>query len=306
MDQDFTVVQTDDAGKELIAHGTPLFPLHNVFDDFSILDTVAWHWHVEFEMGIVLKGKLQLAVHTEKYDLDQGDGFFINSEVLHAAFDSNHTGCILRSIVFHPRLIGGSVDSIFYQGYVIPLMKNNGFKGMIFRGNQKRHVRQLENLRRAVSLCDEKPIGYELSVRSDLSEIILYLFEIQCDVQEKGSEADRRNEWRLRKILELIENRYADPLKLQELADEAYVSKTECIRCFKSITGRSPMQYLKEYRLQKSVELLLSTNWSIGRIGEACGFSEINYFTRSFRKRYALTPSEYRRKHLNTFQVEND
>ena len=66
MGQDFTVVRTEDAGKKLTAHGTALFPQHNVFDVFLILDTVAWHWHVTFEIGIVLRGKFRLAVHTEK------------------------------------------------------------------------------------------------------------------------------------------------------------------------------------------------------------------------------------------------
>lgn len=300
MPKEFQIVRTDKNGMELIEHGTALFPLNNIYDDFSIMDTVAWHWHKELEIGILKKGRLQAAIDTERYDLKEGDGFFINSEVLHAIFDLEHTGSILRSMVFHPRLIGSS-DSIFYQGYVEPLMKNSQFKGMIFKQENPGHAEQLEKLSHAISLCDRRPTGYELLTRSSLSEIILYLFTAQHSVQKEFSETDRRNEARLRAMLGLIESRYQENITLKELADAAFVSKTECIRCFKAITGRTPIQYLKEFRIQKAAELLISTDMNISMAGEACGFLEMSYFTRCFRKQFNATPSEYRRRFQKQF-----
>lgn len=58
---------------------------------------------------------VQITIDTESYCLKEGDAFFINSETLHTIFDNEHIGCILRSIVFHPRLVGGSKDSIFIK-----------------------------------------------------------------------------------------------------------------------------------------------------------------------------------------------
>lgn len=302
MTEGFRVVRTDRNGMELIEHGTALFPLDSIYDNFSIMDTVAWHWHTELEIGVLLKGKLQVAIDTEKCELEEGDGFFINSEVLHAAYDQDHTGCILRSVVFHPRLVGGNKDSIFFQRYVEPLIGNDGFKGMVFRQENGQHAEQIQNLQKVIALCDEKLIGYELLARSSLSEIILYLFTIQNHVLREISETDRRNELRFREMLQLIENKYFDAITLQELADAAFISKTECIRCFKTITGRTPIQYLVEYRIQKAAELLISTDMNVSKIGERCGFLEMSYFSRCFRRHYAMTPSEYRKKMLDVMR----
>lgn len=115
MKKGFQIVRTNSRGMELIEHGTALFPLDNVYDDFSIMDTVSWHWHFKLEMGIILRGTLQISIDTESYCLKERDAFFINSETLHTVFDKGHTGCVLRSIVFHPRLVGGSKDSIFFR-----------------------------------------------------------------------------------------------------------------------------------------------------------------------------------------------
>ena len=292
----FRIVQTDGQGMELVEHGSAPFPLDNIYDDFSIMDTVEWHWHTELEIGVLLRGSLHVSIDTEKYYLKEGDAFFINSEVLHFMSDPEHSGCLLRSVVFHPRLVGASRDSVFFQGYVNPLLGNHNFKGMIFRHDDKTQGKQIENLLKAIALCDGKPVGYELLTRSLLSEIILYLFAIQHHVQEEVSAADRRNELRFREMLRMIEMKYHSTITLKDLADAAFISKTECIRCFKCITGRTPIQYIKEYRLQKAAKLLASTDMNISRAAESCGFLEMSYFTRCFRKQYSMTPSEYRKQ----------
>lgn len=296
--ENFRIVQTNKAGMELVEHGTALFPLDNIYDDFSVMDTVIWHWHPELELGVVVEGELQISIDTQNYDLRTGDAFFVNAEVLHAAFDKGATGCILRSLVFHPRLIGGSQDSIFFQRYVKPLITNEAFKGMVFHGEDEQQLPQIEKLRKAIFLCDEKPVGYELKIRSILSEILLYLLSIQSCICIESNKTDKKNEMRFRKMLQMIEARFSDSITLGEIAGAAFISKRECIRCFKNITGRTPIQYLKEYRLHKAAELLLATNLPVSRIGESCGFMEMSYFARSFRKQYSVTPSEYRKNGL--------
>ena len=110
----------DRNGRELLQHGTVAFPIACYHDDFREED-VPWHWHEELEAVLITEGGCTVAAGNEKLTLRAGQGFFINSGVLHGCWDTENTGCQFHSLVFHPRLVGGSLDSVFYQSYVSPL-----------------------------------------------------------------------------------------------------------------------------------------------------------------------------------------
>ena len=75
--------ETDAAGRELTAHGTAAFPIACYHDDLEAAP-VPWHWHEELELLIASEGRVLAAAAGEKYQLDEGDGIFINAGVLHA------------------------------------------------------------------------------------------------------------------------------------------------------------------------------------------------------------------------------
>ena len=104
----------DGRGRELVEHGTTAFPVACYHDDFRQMD-VPWHWHEELEAVLISEGSCTVAAGNEKFVLQEGEGFFINSEVLHGAWNGADSGCRFHSLVFHPRLVGWSLDSVFYQ-----------------------------------------------------------------------------------------------------------------------------------------------------------------------------------------------
>ena len=112
--------ETDSAGRELTVHGTAAFPIACYHDDLEAAP-VPWHWHEELELLIASEGGVLAAAAGEKYTLAEGDGLFINAGVLHADWPLAVGRCRLHSVVFHPRLVGGSPDSVFWQKYLQPL-----------------------------------------------------------------------------------------------------------------------------------------------------------------------------------------
>ena len=74
------------------------------------------------------------------------------------------------------------------------------------------------------------------------------------------------------------------------------LSESACLRSFRQLLGTTPIQYVKQYRIEKAAELLLSTSMKTGEVGVECGFADTSYFTKTFREMKNCTPKEYRRR----------
>ncbi|MDR1948386.1 MAG: AraC family transcriptional regulator [Spirochaetaceae bacterium] len=98
---------------------------------------------------------------------------------------------------------------------------------------------------------------------------------------------------KIRKILGGIQNNYSEDIEINKLAKEANYTAEHFSRSFKSIIGKSPKQYLLEYRLAQAEKMLQQENDSISNIAARCGFNDINYFSRIFKKKNNITPREY-------------
>ena len=284
-------------GRELVSHGTPLFPVAFYHDDL-VLDRVPWHWHDEMEAVYIASGETVVETRNARYSLSAGQGFFINANVLHAAHGIPGSGCRYHSVVFHPRLIGGGIDSVYWQDYLRPLI-GSGPKSLALDGSESWHQGALKQIERAWQAGALDAPGYEFQVRAALSELIFMLFRHIPQEPRKQTEKDRRDLERIRQMLLFIQQNYAEEITAADIAASAMISESECLRCFRATIGAPPMQYVKRYRVQKAAELLSSTDLRIAEIGDACGFQDTSYFTRAFRELKGITPGEYRRSVSN-------
>lgn len=87
---------------------------------------------------------------------------------------------------------------------------------------------------------------------------------------------------------------YKEPLSLEQLADEAHVSKYYLAHAFKAEYGISPINYQISLRIKESRYLLRETNMSLSQIAQVLGFSSASYFSQSFRRSEGISPMEYR------------
>ena len=283
----------DAQGRELIQHGTTAFPIACYHDDFRITD-VPWHWHDELEAVLISKGSCTVAAGNEKFILHEGEGFFINSGILHGAWDESSTDCRFHSLVFHPRLVGGSLDSVFYQGYLQPLLDNAALEITPLSNSIPWQKSALEAIEDAWQNCSQEPDGYEFRVRSALSELIYLLHRHLPPSRQSSSEKSLRDAQRIKNMLAFIHENFSTELTTKQIAASAMISESECLRCFRSTIGTTPIQYVKQYRIQQAANLLLSTSGRIADIASGCGFQDMSYFTKSFREEKGCTPTEYR------------
>lgn len=285
---------TDRTGRELVQHGTTAFPIACYHDDFRKMD-VPWHWHEELEAVVLTEGSCVVAAGSEQHTLHAGEGFFVNSGVLHGCWDSDRTGCRFHSLVFHPRLVSGSLDSVFHQNYLQPLLDHHSLEIVTLSPGKPWQKGALEAIETAWQLCTGEPAGFEFQTRSALSQLVFLLCTHMPTAVRPCDSRQLRSAERIKTMLSFIHAHYGEDLSTGQIAASATVSESECLRCFRSTIGTTPIQYLRQYRIQRAAEQLAGTSEKIADIAVRCGFQDMSYFTRIFRERMGCTPSEYRK-----------
>lgn len=183
----------DDSARELMEHGTAAFPIACYHDDLQA-EPVPWHWHEELEVLVVSEGMILATAGGEKFRLGKGEGLFINAGVLHGDWPLNAGSCRLHSMVFHPRLVGGNPDSVFWQKYLQPLLTDPSRPCAVLRPTVDWQHEAIEDMERAFRAVVNEIPGYEFKTRAALSEMIFQLVSHAPAVQampEKGT-AQRR------------------------------------------------------------------------------------------------------------------
>ncbi|MHB8962137.1 MAG: AraC family transcriptional regulator [Saccharofermentanales bacterium] len=91
---------------------------------------------------------------------------------------------------------------------------------------------------------------------------------------------------------------YQQPLDLQTIAVRLKVSPMYLLKVFKEGTGETPIAYLNTHRLKIACSFLESTSKKVNDIAYEVGITNANYFARVFKKKYGMTPIDYRRSEM--------
>ncbi|MBO5454642.1 MAG: helix-turn-helix transcriptional regulator [Clostridia bacterium] len=97
-------------------------------------------------------------------------------------------------------------------------------------------------------------------------------------------------------VLRYISENYSSDISVSELAEISHLSRCYFTTVFKNNTGFSPYEYILNYRINMSQQLLDNTMDSIEKISFDCGFSDVSSFIRAFKRQVGLSPLSYRKK----------
>lgn len=284
---------TDEKKREIKEHGSFAFPVACYVNHTGTVP-VPWHWHDELEVIFVKRGSVLIQIGSEKREVTEGGGCFINAGVLHAVEKTSIVEIEERSIVFHPRLVGGSMDSVFWQKYVLPVISNRAFSGTYLDPSTPWQKEMISHIQTVWEACAMEKEDYEIVARNALSRCLSLTLKQQFGKKSGLSEKALRQNERMKIMLKYIQEHFDEALSVRQIAESVSVSESECMRCFRNTIGVTPIAYLKSYRLQCAAELLENTKDPVSDIGGRCGFLEMSYFSRAFRQVYGCTPSQYR------------
>lgn len=304
--------------REQAAHGSASFPIQYYVDELYLYpeQTIPLHWHPELEFYVCRGGKIQIQINSTAIQLHSGWGVLLNRNVFHSFHQIDSTGhCECPNIVFSEELIA-PLSSTIYQSYVKPLTVNTELPFIVLHPQIPWQKEILNRLDIVFSLLQKYgTVGvygcapfieyehagissncYEMQVQREISNIWQIIYSHLAELPHTPvSKAKHLLQVRMQKMLTFIYLHYADAISLDDIAAAANISKSEASRCFHAYLHTSPVNYLLQYRIEKSRELLLDSSKSIQEISLTCGFRSASYFCKIFREQTGITPAQYRR-----------
>lgn len=218
------------------------------------------------------------------------------------------TNCIYHGINFAGRLIYGFEQSTIYNKYFLPLATKNHLPVIIIKPDGDIGKNILFNTTNIIHTFQNQVYGWEIDVSINLLTIWKDLLNYSMPDQAKENNyipIEVESNYRLKYILDYIHQHYSDKISLDHISDSIHICKNECCRLFKKYMGCTIFDYLTNYRLIKSQELLSSTQLSISDIAFECGFGSSSYFIDKFKKKVGYTPHSYRQKLKNLSNTPN-
>ena len=101
----------------------------------------------------------------------------------------------------------------------------------------------------------------------------------------------------LKQLYELMEKELANPeLNINHIAREMLISRTKLYYKIKNLTGDTPTDFFRKYKLNRAMELLKSGNAKIAEVAEMVGYNSASYFTKLFKEQFGVLPREYLRE----------
>lgn len=268
-----------------------------------------------FSLCLVKKGVATLEIDKEKCYLSAPAMICVNPNKKITILKSNHLQ--IKTILFTPDFINRnlSVESILSDDYEINcklfdfpsfdlFYQTNNFYNCVIPFD-------VEELSKVEYLFDS--IIEQLSVQPDnmwscrARMSVIRIFDYAANLYKEAFEINQESDTLIDCILTFIEFNLEKPFTIDDLCRWYNTNRTTLMTEFKHITGKTINEFVIDKRISVSKKILEFTNISIEELSEKCGFSSQSYFTRTFKKKTGLSPTQYRKqaieKRIEKFQT---
>ena len=230
------------------------------------------NWHDELEIELCTEGEGEVLLDGKSYPFSAGDVIIVNSGVLH------HTGSSARVVYtcLIPRLdlcrtVGLDPTRLCFE----PLVRDGELAKLI------------------TSLAQAEADGSTLLFRCELLLRILLHVQRKYTLPDEKRVETRPHMQSVREAIALIRRDFSKKITLDAIAKSVYIDKYTLCREFKRATGQTVIEYVNSYRIQNAAQLI-SGGYTVSEAARACGFENMSFFTRTFKKYMGCLPSDYR------------
>ena len=251
-----------------------------------------FHIHDEAELLFVFSGKMRFSFGSGYVDVKEGEGIFVNRRVPHRSESvEDDTKTLLLQI---------NIEKLLKMEY----NHMNKYLSLIFSGSEREYfffdkdaaetAEIYGYMERIESEFKNAQNSYVTYIRGELFLLLgaLYRHKILNNIDIKY---DSEGINKIYKALVFVDKNYMNQIRLDEISGVVNMNSSYFCRLFKSVTGKTLMEYINYVRIWKSENLLTSTDESVLDISVETGFSSVSYFNRVFKKLKGTSPAVYRK-----------
>ncbi|RTQ90954.1 AraC family transcriptional regulator [Lysinibacillus telephonicus] len=286
----------DENFKELTKHQTVVMPIacYQTTINQNINGHIPLHWHDEIQFVLIVKGEAIFQVNEDWILVKEGDGLFINSGCLHMAQDKEQSGCVYICLNISPYFV---VSQELYTTYVKPYIQATNLPYLYIDANEIWAKNILDAILKIYQLIEQKSQYYEIDITIQLALIWKNLIDNGFKLEYVQTEILKSQ--RMKQMLSWIHEHYAEKILLEDIARAGQLSRSECCRYFKRFLKCTPLNYVIDYRIQKSLSLLQQDDCNITEVAYQVGFNSTSYFIKAFRDSMNMTPLAYKKNKIH-------
>ena len=247
------------------------------------------HTHHFTELFYVIKGSGEFQIEDKRIPVKETDLIIINPHIEHTEYSSEDSPMEFIAI---------SIEGMTFDF-------EDQFPGQNYAIYHCEHMKS--NLNGLINLLVNEAVhekeNYEIICKNVIEVLVIYLMRQQNLHLQQSLDTKMSKECGAAK--RYIDSNYMENITLDLLAELTHMNKFYLVHSFTKYTGLSPINYLTQKRIQVSMDLLSSTDYSIAQVASNVGFSSQSYFSQVFRKALGMTPVQYRKKQLKDISPLN-
>lgn len=252
------------------------------------------HNHDFTELAIILGGSGCHLVDDETYEFGVGDVFVLQGHHAHCFREVRELSIL--EILLHPHSLALPYNELrLLPGYhALFVLEPQCRQQHRFQSRLHLAESELTHLDTLVTpmlreFAERRP-GYEAALLAGYLQLVVYLARCYSQTTHPSS----RYLLRIAEAISRLDRQYQEAISLDDLAATAHLSVNQFLRIFKRVTQQTPIEYLLQVRLRMATELLATTDLAVTEVALRVGFTDSNYFSRQFKRKYGISPREFR------------
>jgi AraC-like DNA-binding protein len=231
------------------------------------------HWHEAVEILYIVKGSISVISGHKWFTAEKGNILIVNSNNIHYIRGNAEYYCLIMGEKLCCNLGFGAIDNVVFRELISDIKIANS-------------IIEIET-----ELKDKKA-HYKTAVKARLADIMIILLRdyalskslLSDNVQSAKTDM-------VKKAIKYIKEHYSERISTKDVARQAGVSEAHFCRIFKANTGFSVISYINLLRCYHARSLFLKGTHNVGEAAISCGFENISYFTKTYKKHIGSLPS---------------
>lgn len=236
------------------------------------------NWHENIEILSCISGKGIIRCDANTYDMQAGDVVVVNSNSLHASQSTD-------KLIYHCLIIdedfclsnGIPISRLRFQEYIQDPALTCVFDHIVTAFTDKR---------------DENRLYQTALIRNSVLDLLIFLCKNYVISGQDSDIPSSPSAERAKAVMLYIRNHLSEPITLEDISHHMGISKYYLSREFKAFTGRTIFDTINTLRCTDAKHLI-SNGSTVSEAAHACGFENLSYFSRTFKKYVGKLPSQY-------------